>query len=114
MKEKEEVKAEFEKVGFVILATSGFAKLNPELQAKIMKIAISKINKKTNWIVFDPDVKREQLEDEGITLRMPFKGIPENVYAILDDHGSPEMLSMQMGCSVNTQYTLTFLLASEY
>jgi len=100
--------------GFVILRTAGFANLNPDVQAEIMRIALSKIYPKTDWVIFDPEADEEQLEDEGRTLRVPFGKIKEKVYAILDDYGSAEALSEQLGQKVKTRYTLTFLLASEY
>jgi len=99
--------------GFIILMTAGFANLNPDVQAEIMRIALSKINPKTDWVIFDPEADEEQLEDEGRTLRVPFGKIGGKVYAILDDHGSAEALSEQLG-QKDARYTLTFLLASEY
>ena len=99
--------------GFVILRTAGFANLDPDVQAEIMRIALSKIDLKTDWVIFDPEADEEQLEDEGRTLRVPFGKIKEKVYAILDKHGSAEALSEQLG-QKDARYTLTFLLASEY
>jgi len=99
--------------GFVILRTAGFIKLDLDVQVEMMRIALSKINLKTDWVIFDPESDEEQLEDEGRTLRVPFGKIKENVYTILDDHGSAEALSEQLG-QKDARYTLTFLLASEY
>ena len=104
------------KIGaFVLLVTKGFSQLNKDIQAKIVKMALSKIRiPSPDFIVFDPEAEMEAEEDEGRSLRVPFLEIDEKVYAILDDHGSVEMLSMQLGQQVNTKYTITFLLASEY
>jgi len=104
------------KIGaFVLLVTKGFSQLNKDTQAKIVKMALSKIRIPfPDFIVFDPKADEEAVEDEGRTVRIPFPNLDENVYAILDDHGSAEMLSMQLGQQVNTKYTITFLLASEY
>jgi len=100
---------------YVLVLTTGFRGIEPMKQAKIITETLKKIDvEKPNFIVFDPDADKEELEDEGRTLRMPFRDIPERIYAILDDYGSPEVLSSQMGTNVDTQYTITFLLSSEY
>jgi len=100
--------------GFVLLKTSGFSSLDPDVQAEMMHVALSKINLKTNMIVFDPEAFEEAYEDDERTLRVPYKKAKKKVYAILDDYGSPEALSESLGRDVDTQHTITFLLAEEY
>ena len=98
----------------VIMRTQGFIHDIPsEKQGEIMTIALSKINPKTDWVVFKKEAKKEHLEDEGRTLVVPMD-IPKNVYAILDDYGDVEILSNNLGHKVNTKYVVTFLLAEEY
>jgi len=98
----------------IILRTKGFIdSIPPEKQDKIMSIAVSKINPKTNWIVFKKEAKKEHFEDEGRTLVVPMN-IPQTVYAILDDYGDSGTLSENLGHKVNTRYVVTFLLAEEY
>ncbi|RLJ08610.1 MAG: hypothetical protein DRP12_00145 [Candidatus Aenigmatarchaeota archaeon] len=103
------------KVSFIPLSTRGFAsEIHPDLQAKIWEITMREISPKTDFIVFDPDAKERKYEDEGRTLRVPMPELPKKVYAKLDDFGSPEVLSEQLGTKVNTQYLVTFMLAEEY
>ena len=98
----------------VILRTQGFMRsIPPEKQNRIMSIAVSKINPKTNWVVFKKEAEKEHFEDEGRTLVVPMD-IPKTVYAILDDYGDSGTLSDNLGQKVNTRYAVTFLLAEEY
>lgn len=98
----------------VLISTPGFRGLPEYLQNRIATQAFSRINPKTSFIVFDPGAEREEYEDEGQSLRIPCAELTEKVYAILDDYGSPEALSENLGRPVSTCYTITFLLAEEY
>ena len=103
--------------GFIILKTVSFSALDPDVQAELMRIALTKINTMRNWIVFDPETETEKIEDEGRTLRVPFRAVPERVYVILEDYGSPEALARELGREIpvpGVRYLVTFLLASEY
>ena len=40
--------------------------------------------------------------------------LPKKVYVKMDDYGSPEILSKQLGTKVNARYVITFMLAEEY
>lgn len=102
------------KVNFIPMFTIGFRALPADKQAEMLRVAYRYINPKTDFIVFDPEAKEISYEDEGRTLRYPMPGIPETCYAKLDDFGSPEILSREIGYKVNTRYVVTFMLASEY
>ena len=67
-----------------------------------------------DFIVFDPNSKTRNFEDEKRTLRIPMPSIPGKVYAKLDDYGSKETLSEQVGHKVNTQFVVTFMMAEDY
>ena len=113
--------------GVLILTTPGFRSLPEELQGYIMEIGLKRIRPgKPDWVVFDPNADKSQYEDDGRTLRIStrelaemtlnpvWKRLDKKVYCILDDYGSPEMLSQCAGFKVNTRYAVTFLLAEEY
>ena len=109
-------------MSFVLIRTRGFvSEIPPDIQGKIMTYALRRIRpEKPSWVVFYPnDGKREEhLEDEGRTLITVLEGLIKKVYVILDDFGSVEALRENMGeyapPSLNTKYTVTFLLAEEY
>jgi len=100
-----------------IVATSNFIETIPkDEQAIIYMVAQSKITPKTDFLVFDPlsNENHPVMEDQGRTMRLPMKTIPTKVYAKLDDYGSAETLSEQVGHQVKTQYALTLMLAEDY
>jgi len=101
--------------GMYIVMTSGFLSDIPEEErAILLGEAIRNISTKTDFIVFDPDADEKGFEDEERTLRIPIKTLPKKCYAKLDDYGSSEELSHQVGHPVNTQYILTLMLAEDY
>jgi len=87
--------------GVRLVTTPGFmASVNTYQLMHIFLTTVRRIRPDgPNWVVFKPDAE-QHLEDEGRTLVTPCKGIKENVYAILEDHGPYQVL--------------TILLASEY
>ena len=106
-----------------MVATSNFLNSIPsDIDADIRHIALNEIGKdKNQWgelipdfIVFDPKASKKILEDDDRTLRIPMKNLPDKVYAKLDNYGSKEVLSEQVGHHVNTQYVLTFMMADDY
>lgn len=98
----------------LILRTRSFIyQIDSDLQADIMEEGLDRINPKTNFIVFNPEVKKERIEDEGRSVILPSKA-KDKVYAILDDFGSAEALTENCGFTVYTQYAVTFMLAEEY
>lgn len=101
----------------MIVVTRGFATEIPvELRTPIIELALNYISPETDFIFFDPEMNKHKLryEDEGRSLRIPMRSIPKKVYAKLDDYGSKEVLSEQVGYPVQTQYVLTLMLAEEY
>ena len=107
-----------------LVSTSGFLEIDEEERATMMEIALRAVGSKgknkydeliPDFIIFDPspDAKKGYEDDER-SLRIPIKTIPEKVYAKLDNYGSAEILSEQVGHKVNTKYVLTFMLAQEY
>jgi len=102
-------------INAITLFTIGFRKEVPEgIKEEIIMKTLKKINPKTDFIVFDPNAEKEKYEDERRTLRIPMPGLKKKVYAKLDDYGSPELLSRDVGFPVDTQYVVTFMLAEEY
>lgn len=99
---------------FLVLLTKGFRyNLDSELQADIMKTGLARINTKTDFIVFNPEVKTERIDDEGRSVILPSEA-KDKVYVKLDDFGSAEALTENCGFTVNTRYAVTFMLAEEY
>ena len=99
-----------------VVVTRGFIDDIPEEErAILLNEATKNINvPKPDFIVFDPEAKSRGFEDEGRTLRIPIKTIPKRCYAKLDDYGSAEEVSSQVGHPVSTQYVLTLMLAEDY
>lgn len=99
----------------IILSTIGFrTEIPSDLQAKIIKKALAKISPKTDFIVFRNELGTSHYEDEGRTYVYYMPKLPKKVYVKLEDYGSPEILSEQLGYKVDTQYIITFMLAEEY
>ncbi len=69
---------------------------------------------KPDFLVFDPKATRTHHEDEGRTLHIAYPRLKDKVYVKLDDFGSAEALSENAGQKLNTQYAVTFMLATEY
>jgi len=100
---------------FFIVTTSGFSALPEDVARDILSRGIATIKPDNpDFIVFDPEAKRTEFEDEGRTLHIAYPKLDEKVYVKLDDYGSKEVLSDSVGSPVNTQYAVTFLLAEEY
>lgn len=78
-------------------------------------LALNKIKQhpKVDFVILDPQAKEEKTEDGGRTLRVPSK-LPWKIWAILDDYGSPQTLSENLGYPTGTRYLLTLLLPEEY
>lgn len=56
-------------------------------QLKMIRKALSKLEGPVDFVIFDPDAAEEGAEDGGITVRVPWKGLPEECYAQIDDYG---------------------------
>lgn len=102
--------------GYFMVITQGFSGLPDDLRGDIIAKGMAAIKPEpdTSMIVFDPEQKKTVTEDGGRTLHVAYPRLETKVYAKLDDYGSKEFLSENVGRPVNTQYMVTFLLAEEY
>jgi len=118
IKKKRKISSETEgkdPVPAVELMTIGFkAEIPDPLKFEIIRKTREKISPKTDFIVFRPEEGKDHYEDEGRTYVYYMPELPKKVYAKLDDFGSPEILSEQLGSKVDTQYVITYMLAEEY
>ncbi len=101
---------------YFMVMTCGFGDLPPVIASDIIRQGMAKIKPEpdTSMIVFDPEQAETVTEDGGRTLHVAYPELETKVYAKLDDYGSKEFLSENVGRPVNTQYMVTFLLAEEY
>ena len=113
--EKTSKQEEEKEVRFVPIPTRGFvSEIPPDLQAKIYRLAMSRLSPKTDFIVFRNEVGEPHYEDEGRTYVFYLPELPKKVYVKLDDYGSPEILSKCLGHPTKARYVATFMLAEEY
>jgi len=95
--------------------TIGFrSEIPPDLQAKIITLAMSKLSPETDFIVFRNETGEPHYEDEGRTYVFYLPELPKKVYVKLDDFGSPEELSKWAGYPTKARYVATYMLAEEY
>lgn len=101
---------------YFMVMTSGFGRLEPVMASDIIRQGLAEIKPEpnTSMIVFDPEQAETVTEDGGRTLHVAYPRLETKVYVKLDDYGSKECLSENVGQQVNTQYAVTFLLAEEY
>jgi len=105
----------FDRDHLFMVRTSGFMEEIPkDQQSVIFTLASTQISPETDFIVFDPGSKKRGLEDQGRTLKFGMPSLKHKVYAKLDDYGSKENLSKNVGHPVGTQYVLTLMIAEEY
>ena len=98
-----------------MVATSGFSDLPSDIAGDIIRQGLAQIKPDNpRFIVFDSNYSQTVVEDEGETLHVAYPGLKTEVYAKLDDYGSKECLSENVGEPVDTQYLVTFLLAEEW
>jgi len=96
---------------------------------RITKDALARSLKKIkdggpDWFIYmNGDPQEDHLEDEGRTQVKHIRGLPEKVYAILEDYGDPAEWVDMYGEDVATtlkealgdkQHTLTIMFASDY
>jgi hypothetical protein len=113
--EKGEVCTKFDRDHLYVVSTSNFLEAIPrDKQAVIYTLATANISPETDFIVFDPNTKARRYEDQGRTMKLGMPSLKHKVYAKLDDYGSKETLSEQVGHPVRTQYALTIMLAEDY
>ena len=85
----------------------------------MLEIAKEKLVGKVTWVVFSPDEKKCEYQDQGRTVLFPLRWLSQEmtkkIYVILDDYGSVEALRRSANDSfIDTQYVLTILFAEEY
>jgi len=99
-----------------MVMTSGFSDLPADIVGDILTRGMAAIKPEpdTSMIVFDPKQAKTVTEDGGRTLHVAYPRLKTKVYAKLDDYGSKEFLSENVGRKLNTRYMVTFLLAEEY
>ena len=76
-----------------------------------MTIGTAETQGEIEFVIFSPDVST-CIRDHVQYQRM--KTIPWPVWAKVDDYGSPEFLSGELGYPTQARYTLTLLLPEEY
>lgn len=116
-----------------MVATSNFLEqVSSDMDARLRGIALKRLGDKRknrygetipDFIIFDPDFEsplvtkyplHEKYEDDNRSLRISMPGLPGKVYVKLDDYGSPETLSEQVGHKVRTQFVITLMMAEDY
>jgi hypothetical protein len=105
----------FDRDHLYIVSTSNYLeKIPKDKQAVIYTLATTNISPQTDFIVFDPNTTSRKYEDQGRTMTLGMPSLKHKVYAKLDNYGSKEELSQQVGHPVKTQYALTIMLADDY
>jgi len=101
---------------YFMVMTGGFGDLPAVMSSDIIRQGLAEIKPEpgTSMIIFDPEQAETATEDEGRTLHVAYPELKKPVYCKLDDYGSKECLSENVGRKLNTQYMVTFLLAEEY
>ena len=101
---------------FYVLTTASIREtVHPLTVAKMIKIALEKMKPEgPEFINFSKYADKETFDDGGFTLRVPIPDLPEdNVYAILENHGTAEMASAQVGQKVDSPYIIVLCFPSE-
>ncbi len=107
---------------YMIFTTNYSNTISSRDDAIIRNIAVKEIGQDRNkygeylpdFLVFDPEAKQKRIEDQGRSLTIPMKTLRDKVYVKLDDYGSPEELSRQVGYPVSTQFAITFMLPEDW
>jgi len=107
-----------------VMTSNMSSSISPENQMKIFKIAHEKLGCKgeteygecaPDFLIFDPTERFfEKEEDDGRSLHIGFPGLESKVYVKLDDYGSRENLSENIGYPVDTRFLKTFMLSEDY
>ena len=104
----------------LVLQTRGiYFDVDPLITQKVLTIAKQKLVGKVTWVVFSPEAKKCEYQDQGRTVLFPLRWLSQDmakkIYVILDDYGSVEELQRSANDPfINTQYVLTVLFADEY
>ena len=93
----------------LVVKTAGFDSLPIDDLEYCFRIALDRINPRTDFIIFDPErLGKPYLEDEGRTLIVPSPNIDKKVYAKLDDYNGNEEEAF------GYRWVITLMLAEEY
>ena len=124
-----------EVTGVYLVYTSRFLETMKKSQSlasvagRITKDALARALKKIkdggpDWFIYrNGDPQEDHLEDEGRTQVKHVQGLPEKVYAILEDYGDPAEWADMYGADVATElkaalgdkrHKLTVMFASDY
>ena len=101
--------------GFYMALTIGFQGLPDDVRGDILLKGMGSIKPENpDFLIFDPKATKTEYEDGGRTLHIAYPRLErDKVYVKLDDYGTAEVLSENVGRKVNTQYAVTFMLQEE-
>jgi len=101
--------------GFYMALTIGFQGLPDDVRGDIILKGMGSIKPENpDFLIFDPKATKTGYEDGGRTLHIAYPRLEtDKVYVKLDDYGTAEVLSENVGHKVNTQYAVTFMLQEE-
>lgn len=107
-----------------MVSTRNYLDTIPEKQdVEIREIALKRLGDKgknqygetiPDLIIFAPSFTGEEYQDDNRSLKIGKNDIPAKVYVKLDDYGSPENLSREVGHPTRTQFVVTFMMAEDY
>jgi len=90
--------------GFLREPDDEYELLPEEIRSYIQATCMKHMGDEQKHFIFDPNAKEIAREDETVTF--PLKDSPKRVNAYLDDYGSIEALSQEVGFTANTQFKL--------
>lgn len=100
--------------GCYMALTIGFQGLPDAVGGDIIARSLELIKpEEPNFLIFDPEAKKTEIEDGGRTLHIAYPLLECKVYVQLDDYGDKETLSKNVGRPVHSQYAVTFMLPEE-
>lgn len=108
---------------YMVSTTNFLNQISSEMDTKIRGIALKRLGDKgknqygetiPDLIIFDPHFNGEIYQDDNRSLKIGENDIPAKVYAKLDDYGSAEALSREVGRPVRTQFVVTFMMTEDY
>jgi hypothetical protein len=123
MKFKKTDKCDRVKEAYLVITSNMQETILKEKTLKIINISREKLGCKgeneygecvPDFIVFDPNIGGEKYEDEGRSYHLSAPWLEKKVYVKLDDYGTKENLSENIGFPVNTQFVATLMLPEDY
>lgn len=107
---------------FMVSTSNYLGTISVDDDVKIREITLKRLGDKgknqygetiPDFVIFDPSSSGEQYQDDNRSLKIGMK-LPAKVYAKMDDYGSAEALSREVGHPVRTQFVVTFMMAEDY